>query len=93
MTKIIGIGGNGSNIASFIKKQNNPNLEVITIEDKKKINDIDFIKEQNIFTISALGGDSAGDITLSLTQKAKENEVNIKTKNCNFYSAAISNHI
>ncbi len=75
---VIGIGGSGSNIASFIKKQNNPNLEVIAIENKDQIDDIDFKKEQNIFTISALGGDSSGDIALSLTQKAKENEVNIK---------------
>ena len=50
---VIGIGGSGSNIASFIKKQNNPNLEVIAIENKDQIDDIDFKKEQNIFTISA----------------------------------------
>lgn len=75
---IIGIGGSGSNIAQFIKKQNNTSLEVKTINEQEQLNDIDFRKDQNIFTISAIGGDSAGEITFSLTQKAKENDVNIK---------------
>lgn len=69
---VIGIGGTGSNIVSFIKKQNNPSLEVITIENIK------FSKDQNVFTVSALGGESSAETTSLVTQKAKDSGVNIK---------------
>lgn len=75
---VIGIGGTGSNIASFIKKQNNPSLEVITIENQDQIEDIKFSKYQNIFTVSALGGESSAEITSLVTQKAKDSGINIK---------------
>lgn len=75
---VIGIGGSGSNIASFIKKQNNLSLEIIIVEKQEQLKDIDFTKEQNIFTISALGGDNAGKLTFLLTQKAKKSNLNIK---------------
>lgn len=75
---VIAIGGSGSNIASFIKKQNNPSLEVITIENQDQIEDIKFSKYQNIFTVSALGGESSAEITSLVTQKAKDSGINIK---------------
>jgi len=83
MIKIIGIGGCGDNILNFIKKQNlqdkKSDYEFISIKNENDIENINFSSDDTIFTISGLGGNTAGNITLLLSKKIIDN--NLKVKN------------
>jgi len=83
MTKIIGIGGCGDNIVNFIKKQNlqdnKGNYEFISIKNEDDVANINFSSDDTIFTISGLGGNTAGNLTILLSKKIIDN--NLKVKN------------
>ena len=83
MIKIVGIGGCGDNILAFIEKQNlqdkKSDYEFMSIKNEDDIKNINFSSDDTIFTISGLGGNTAGNLTILLSKKIIDN--NLKVKN------------
>jgi cell division GTPase FtsZ len=83
MTKIIGIGSFGNNILEFLKKQNyqvkrDLNYEFISIDSDDDIASLENEEDDIIFTISGLGGNTSGNLTINLTKNILEQYLNVK---------------
>jgi len=82
MIKIIGIGGCGSNILEFIKKQNlqdkKSNYKFISIKNDSDVDSIDYNKDDTVITISGFGGNTAGKLTNKITRDIIDNKEKIK---------------
>jgi hypothetical protein len=83
MTKIIGIGGCGNNILKFLKKQNYQvkkelYYEFISIKCDEDIQNIKYREEDIIFTVSGLGGNTSGSLTLKLTKSIVDQGYDVK---------------
>jgi len=80
MIKVIGIGGCGSNILAYIKKQNlDKNYDCLTIRSSSDLSDMQISQNDVVFTVSGFGGKTAGGVTLDVTKELISK--NIKVKN------------
>lgn len=83
MTKIIAIGGCGNNILEFLKKQNYQikkelHYEFISVKCEEDIKNIIYSKDDVIFTVSGLGGNTAGKLTKKITKSILANDCKVK---------------
>ena len=82
MIEVIGIGGCGNNILEFFKKQNlqdkKSNYEFISLKDDNDIKNLNLSNDNTIFTISGLGGNVGGNLTISLSKKILNNSHRVK---------------
>jgi len=82
MIKIIGISRCGNNILEFLKKQNYQlkkelNYQFISVNDDN-FNNMNFNKDDMIFTIAGYGGSKGHKYTESITEKAIKENIKIK---------------
>lgn len=82
MIKIIGIGGCGNNILTFIKKQNfqsqASNYEFISVHSEIECDSISFDAGDTIFVIAGLGGNTGGKLSKKISQEAINKKAKIK---------------